>query len=316
MSTAAEREAERKQAARVKRAEKRAQREAEARARNNAASRVRRRADAELAKAQALTTDELVDPLVHAAKVAAEHAARPEPAIERPCINLVRHKVRRVKLVREDGSEREVEIDVGSMPERIAAKRLTEQLGDNLPTCAWCGKKVAPVNRRPGRRGGGAVICASCPTCHDCQAPLSLGTISPSGLAKRRAGHVVRCRSCSGRVAATTLPLQARRVQARRAQARGAMTRTAASYTKAAQAISQRAQNRSVDERAVIGGRIREGKRKLTHDQLRSAYARMKHGELPKKLAHEMNVSVSLMKMIRSGKLWSDVTGALPEGEP
>lgn len=200
----AEREAERKAAARVKRAEKRAQREAEARARNNAASRARRRADAELAKARALTAEELVDPLVHAAKVAAEHAANPEPAVEVPRINLVRHKVRKVTLERDDGTKREVVIDVAEVKKGLLRKRATTDLRDDLPTCACCKRKVAPVDRRPGSHRH--VFCVACPSCA-CGARLSPNCMNPKAVARwgkgrpkcadcRKVNLASECRSC------------------------------------------------------------------------------------------------------------------------
>lgn len=205
MSTGAERKAdretERKQAARVKRAEKRAQRKAEARARNSAASRVKRRAAAELAKAQALTAEELVDPLVHAAKVAAEHAASPEPTVELPRANVLRMldrhgQPRRVKVARPDGQTEDVELERFQVG--VYRRRQVEALAENLPTCACCKRKVAPIDAQTIRVRGTSqlVLCQNCPRCSMCNQPVSVGTMDPRHVASR-GGRPPHCLSCA-----------------------------------------------------------------------------------------------------------------------
>lgn len=86
-----------------------------------------------------------------------------------------------IKVERRDGTIDEV--DVETVLEGLVRKNQVEALAENLPICACCGKKVAPVDRKRVK-GTRAIFCCRCPACADCGVTL-------------RSSSSKRCRKCA-----------------------------------------------------------------------------------------------------------------------
>lgn len=101
-----------------------------------------------------------------------------------------RGRLKPIKVERRDGTVDEV--DVEAVLEGLVRKNQVEALAENLPTCACCGEKVAPVDMRPGRRAH--PLCVRCPRC-ECGRPLNVKTMLPCKVALRK-GSRPKCSFC------------------------------------------------------------------------------------------------------------------------
>lgn len=97
-----------------------------------------------------------------------------------------------IKVERRDGTIDEV--DVETVVEGVTRKHQVEALAENLPECACCGRKVAPVDQRSRGSRARVVLCSDCPSCA-CGARLHMKTMAPSNVSKR-AGARPYCGKC------------------------------------------------------------------------------------------------------------------------
>lgn len=106
-----------------------------------------------------------------------------------------------IKVERRDGTIDEVNVE--TVLEGLVRKNQVEALAENLPTCACCGKKVAPVDMRPRPASGkmrSVALCKNCPRCA-CGAALAMWTMTPS-VVEERGGRPPTCIACHRAAAA------------------------------------------------------------------------------------------------------------------